>query len=48
VNVQFQPLSVGSIIAVVVLILCIVLLVIGHMPLLYAGLIGALALSRLL
>jgi hypothetical protein len=42
------PITVGWIIALLVLILCIVLAVVGRMDVLEAGLIGGVALSRLL
>ena len=41
------PFGLGGILAIVVLILVIVLAAIGHLPLLMAGLLGALALARL-
>jgi len=47
VNVSFPPFSIGSLIALVVLVLVIVLLIIGHLPLLEACLIGGLAIARL-
>jgi hypothetical protein len=42
------PLTIGWIIALLVLILCIVFAVIGRLDFLIAGLIGGVALSRLL
>lgn len=46
-QIQFSPWSVGSLIALIVLVLCILLFIIGHLPALFALLIGSLALSRL-
>lgn len=48
--VQFQiaPISVGWLIALLVLIVVIILAIISQLPLLLAGLIGGVALSRLL
>ncbi len=40
--------SVGTIIAIVVLILALVLMIIGKMPIIEGGLFAALALARLL
>ena len=37
----------GGIIAIIVLILCLVLMVIGRLPILEGGLLAALALARL-
>jgi hypothetical protein len=45
--VTIQTLGIGGIIAVIVLILVILLAIIGKLPLLLAGLIGALAVARL-
>lgn len=45
---NITSVGIGGIIAIVVLILCVVLAVIGHLPLLLAGLIGALAIARLI
>jgi hypothetical protein len=42
------PVTIGWIIALLVLILCIVFAVIGRLDFLLAGLIGGVALSRLL
>jgi hypothetical protein len=42
------PLTIGWIIALLVLILCIVFAVIGRLDFVLAGLIGGVALSRLL
>lgn len=39
--------SIGSVIAIVVLVLAVVLAVTGQLPLVLAGLIGALAVARL-
>jgi hypothetical protein len=46
-NVGFPPFTIGSVIAIVVLILAVVLLVIGRLPWEVAGLLGALAVARL-
>ena len=43
---NFPPLSVGGVIAIVVLVLCVVLMVIRG-PTVELGLIGALAVARL-
>ncbi len=42
------PFGIGGIIAIIVLILVIILGIIGHLPLLLAGLFAALALARLM
>jgi hypothetical protein len=44
---QFPPWSIGSVIAVIVLVLVILLAILGRMPVLEAGLFGALAAARL-
>lgn len=44
---QLPPFGIGGIIAIAVFILVILLAIIGHLPVLLAGLIGALALARL-
>jgi hypothetical protein len=41
------PAGLGSIIAIVVLVLCVVLAVVNQGPLVILGLIGALAIARL-
>jgi len=41
------PFGLGGIIAIVVLVLVILLAVIGHLPMLIAGLLAALAVARL-
>ncbi|HEV8583217.1 MAG TPA: hypothetical protein VGX68_29465 [Thermoanaerobaculia bacterium] len=46
-NFQLPPWSIGSIIAVIILILVILLAILGRMPALEAGLLGGLALARL-
>jgi len=43
----FPSWSLGSIIAIVVLILCIVLMVIGQIPVVIGGMIAGLAVARL-
>ena len=45
---NLTPSSVGQVIAVVVLILCIIFGVLGSLPWIVAGLIAALAIARLL
>jgi hypothetical protein len=45
--VAFQPITIGWLIALLVLIIAIVLIVIGQLPVVVGGLIAALALSRL-
>lgn len=47
VTVGSYPVTVGWLIALLVLIIAIVLIVIGQLPLLVGGLIAALALARL-
>lgn len=42
-----MPISLGSIIAIVVLVLVVVLAVVHQLPLLLAGLIGALAVAKI-
>ena len=42
-----QPVTVGWILALLVLILCIVFVVLGQLPLIVGGLIGGVALARL-
>ena len=42
-----MPSGLGAVIAIVVLVLCIVLAVVGGLDLKLAGLIGALAVARL-
>lgn len=44
---QLPALSVGTVLALVVLVLVVVLWAVGHITPLLAGLIGALALARL-
>lgn len=44
---NFPAIGLGGIIAIIVLVLVIILAVIGHLPILLAGLIGALAVARL-
>jgi hypothetical protein len=46
-NVAFPPMSIGSVIAIIVLILAIILVIIGQLPLVVGALIAALALARL-
>lgn len=46
-TVQFPPWSLGSILAIVILILAIVLMVIDSLPLVLGGLVAGLALARL-
>ncbi len=46
-NVQLQPLSLGSILAIIVLVLAVVFIAIGHLPLVTGLLIAALAVARL-
>ena len=47
-NLSLAPVTVGWIIALLVLILCIVLIVVGQLPVVVGGLIAGVALSRLL
>jgi hypothetical protein len=47
-NLALPPVTVGWIIALLVLILCIVFAVVGQLDYLHAGLIGGVALARLL
>ena len=47
-NLALAPVTVGWIIALLVLILCIVLIVVGQLPVVVGGLIAGVALSRLL
>jgi len=47
-NIALAPVSVGTILALLVLILVIVLAVVGQLDYLHAGLIGGLAVARLL
>lgn len=44
---QFPPVSLGTVIATVVLVLVVVLMVIGKLPVVLGGLLAALALARL-
>lgn len=46
-NLAFSPLSLGSLIALVVLVLAIVFVAIGHLPATLGILIGLLAIARL-
>lgn len=46
-SVALQPVTLGWLIALLVLILCIVFVVIGQLPLIVGGLIGGVALARL-
>jgi hypothetical protein len=41
------PTGLGAVIAIIVLVLCVVFAVVGELPLVLAGLIGALAVARL-
>lgn len=44
---SFPPITLGSVLALVVLVLSIVLIAVGRLPVLEGGLIGVLALARL-
>jgi hypothetical protein len=45
-QVSLSPFSIGTLIALIVLVLCIILFIIGHLSALMALLIGALAFAR--
>jgi hypothetical protein len=47
VSVNFAPVGLGSVLALVVLVLVVLLLVLGRMSAMEAGLLAALAVSRL-
>jgi len=47
VKVALQPVTLGWLLALLVLILCVVLIVVGQLPLVVGGLIAVLALARL-
>lgn len=47
-NLTFPPITIGWIIALLVLILAIVFVAVGQLPLIVGGMIGGAALARLL
>jgi len=47
-NLTFPPITIGWVIALLVLILCIIFIVTGQLPILVGSLIGGVALARLL
>ncbi len=47
-QIGLPPVTIGWVIALLVLILCIVFAALGQLPLIIAGLIGGVALARLL